>query len=658
MRKEHVEYLKDLPINIFLTSIKEYPLHWQDAIEVLFVLKGSVTLGVESEVYSLNERELEIINPNEVYRIESKDEEDNLVLLIQIDPSFFERYYDDAKDTFYYTNSSVDNIQEDEKYNKLRTFISILIYEVVSKLDDYEDQIEDALLDMMYHLLNQFHYLFYEEESLREDDIQLERYHRIMKYLSNNYMNKVSLQDIAKQEFLSSQYLSFKIKEVFGHSFNEYLNQIRVEESTKLLLDTDKSIGEIAEDVGFSHVRYYNKHFKIHYKLTPVQYRKKHKVSEKQLEKMRKIEYLDIKDAIPYLQNYLLDYERFNYDNKIVKLDIDLNKDSTGEFNKPRVIDLGDISLLLEEENRRVLREIQSEIGFKYGLIDNLFSDNMDIYKGKNKRFINWTRVENIIEFIIDQKLFPVIATKRIESYIIDDFIDYFSRNFDNVETWLDYDLKDEAFVFPDMEINHNYDRLQIAPYIIYNYANKNTRLVFSMMDEISKETVLDNETFFGGKGIFTVNYLNKPSFYAYKFLSLLGNEIIYNEDGYIVTRSEEGFQILLYNPGKVLDEDIYGESPQAGLKEKRMSLNLFSMEKNFQITKYDLNKSFGSVYDKWLFLGSPDRLSEEQWTLLDNYVHPNVSFYFGEKSSVFNLLATIKPNGCILYTLNYGQNT
>ena len=157
MRKEYVDYLKDLPINIFFTSIKEYPLHWQDAIEVLFVLKGSVTLGVESETYNLNERELEIINPNEVYRMESEDE-DNLVLLIQIDPGFFERYYDDARDTFFYTNSSVDNIQEDEKYDKLRSFISILLYEAVSKLDDYEDQIEDTLLEMMYHLLNQFHY--------------------------------------------------------------------------------------------------------------------------------------------------------------------------------------------------------------------------------------------------------------------------------------------------------------------------------------------------------------------------------------------------------------------------------------------------------------------------------------------------------------------
>ncbi len=655
MRKENVDYLKDLPINIFLTSIKEYPLHWQEAIEILFVLKGSITLGVESETYRLNERELEIINPNEVYRIESK--EDNLVLLIQIDPSFFERYYDDAKDTFYYTNSSVDNIQEDEKYNKLRTYISILLYEVVSKLDDYEDQIEDALLDMMYHLLNQFHYLFYEEESLREDDIQLERYHRIMKYLSNNYMNKVSLQDIAKQEFLSSQYLSYKIKEVFGHSFNEYLNQIRVEESTKLLLDTDKPIGEIAEDVGFSHARYYNKHFKIHYKCTPVQYRKKYKVSEKQLEKMKKIDYLDIKEALPLLSSYLLDYERFNYDNKIIKLDIDLNKEPEGLFNKPKILDLGDISLLLEEENRRVLREIQTEIGFKFGLINNLFSDNMDIYKGKNKRFINWTRVENIIEFIMDQKLFPVISTKGIENYIIDDFIKYFSRNFDNVEAWLDYDLSKEDLIFPKMTINENYDKLKIAPYIIYNYAI-NKRLIFTMMDEISKETVLDNESFFGGCGIFTVNYLNKPSFYAYKFLSLLGDEILYNDDGYIITRSSEGFQILLYNPGKVLDEDIYGNPKEDGIKEKRMSLNLFSMEKNFQITKYDLNKSFGSVYDKWLFLGSPDRLSEEQWTLLDNYVHPNVSFYFGRKSSVFNLLANIKPNGCILYTLDYGQNT
>ncbi|MCS4481211.1 helix-turn-helix domain-containing protein [Clostridium botulinum] len=42
----------------------------------------------------------------------------------------------------------------------------------------------------------------------------------------------------------------------------------------KLLLDTDKTISEISEELGFSHTRYFNKHFKKHYKCTPMQYRK------------------------------------------------------------------------------------------------------------------------------------------------------------------------------------------------------------------------------------------------------------------------------------------------------------------------------------------------------------------------------------------------
>ena len=39
---------------------------------------------------------------------------------------------------------------------------------------------------------------------------------------------------------------------------------------------------------------------------------------------MKKVIYFDIKEALPYLTNYLEDYERYNYDNKIIKLDIDL----------------------------------------------------------------------------------------------------------------------------------------------------------------------------------------------------------------------------------------------------------------------------------------------------------------------------------------------
>ncbi|MDG2845024.1 hypothetical protein P7M70_23945, partial [Vibrio parahaemolyticus] len=61
MRRERVEYLKDLPLNIELLRVKEYPLHWQNSLEILFMLKGSIMLNVEAERYPLKETEIEII---------------------------------------------------------------------------------------------------------------------------------------------------------------------------------------------------------------------------------------------------------------------------------------------------------------------------------------------------------------------------------------------------------------------------------------------------------------------------------------------------------------------------------------------------------------------------------------------------------------------
>ncbi|NLJ99236.1 MAG: AraC family transcriptional regulator [Tissierellia bacterium] len=657
MRREYIEYMKDLPINIFLANIMEYPIHWHDSIEILFVLRGTIDMSMENEVYVLQERDIEIINANEVYSIKSKDP-DNLVLILNIDPNFFEKYYDDAKEIFFYTNSSEKNIREEKKYHKLRKYISILLYEVVSKIDDYEDKIEENLLAMMYHLLNNFHYLFYEGEGLEEDEEQLERYHRIVKYLSNNYMNKVSLQDIADKEFLSSQYLSYKIKDTFGLGFNEYLNQIRVEESTKLLLDTDKNISDISEEVGFSHVRYYNKHFKNHYNCSPMEYRKKYKVSEEELESMKRITYFDIREAVPYLTQYIEDYERFDYDNRIIKIDISLDKKPIDRFEKPELIDLGDISLLLEEENRRILEEAQEEIGFKYCLINKLFSTDMDIYKGKNHRFINWTRVENVLDFILDLKLIPIISIKGVEKCIIDDFIENFSSIYDqNVVKWLRDDISYLRPCFLKKRLSPRHDTMEMVPYVLYNYTHLNNRLVLNIIDEISSEIELDNDTFFGDKGIYTSNQLNKPSYYALMFLALLGDRVIHRGKGYIVTKSDLGYQILLFNPIEIEEDFIYGNQPKDKVKERKISLNIFDMEEDFQITRYDLNKDFGSVYDKWVYLGSPERIDKKHWNLLKEYIHPNVSFYSGEKATVLNLLTTIKPNGAVLFLLNSVQN-
>ncbi|HKM00990.1 MAG TPA: hypothetical protein VJ083_02940, partial [Sedimentibacter sp.] len=383
-----------------------------------------------------------------------------------------------------------------------------------------------------------------------------------------------------------------------------------------------------------------------------------YKVSREELEQLKDISYFELSEALTFVSQYIEQYERYHYDNRIIKLEIDLKNSPIDVFEKPGLIDIGDISLLLEEENIKMLKEIQSQIKFKYCIINRLFSADMGIYRGKNNRFINWTRVENILGLIKKMKLTPIINKEGVEEHIIEDFINNFTNIYDiDVEKWLNFDIKDLNPYFLKDDINPLYDTLDMVPFILYSYTNEKKRIVPKMVDEITRETYLTNNTFFGGNGLFTSNYLNKPQFYAYKFLSLLGEEVIYRGEGYVVTKSEEGYQILMFNPIEVTEETINAKKTQDKLKSMKISLNIYNMAGDFQITKYDLNKSHGSIYNKWIYLGSPERIDNTHWTLLDEYVHPNVSFYYGKKSNVFNVLSTIKPNGAILLTLNSVQN-
>ncbi|WP_083461380.1 helix-turn-helix domain-containing protein [Cellulosilyticum ruminicola] len=54
----------------------------------------------------------------------------------------------------------------------------------------------------------------------------------------------------------------------------EYLNYYRISKSIQLLDSTDKQISEIALDVGFNNISYYNKIFKYYIHMTPMVYRK------------------------------------------------------------------------------------------------------------------------------------------------------------------------------------------------------------------------------------------------------------------------------------------------------------------------------------------------------------------------------------------------
>lgn len=94
-----------------------------------------------------------------------------------------------------------------------------------------------------------------------------------IRYISANYALPISLQDVAGQVHLNPTYFSSLFKQCTGSSFKEYLNMVRVEESKRLLSNTDYSIIDIAIAVGFEDQSYFSKVFKKYTGLTPKQYR-------------------------------------------------------------------------------------------------------------------------------------------------------------------------------------------------------------------------------------------------------------------------------------------------------------------------------------------------------------------------------------------------
>ena len=99
----------------------------------------------------------------------------------------------------------------------------------------------------------------------------------IISFINKNYMKKITLSDICKKTNYSLPYASRNFKQNTGMTFENYLQKVRIEQSCRLLANTDKKIFEISQLVGYSDSKFFNKVFKKNLNITPAEFRKLHK---------------------------------------------------------------------------------------------------------------------------------------------------------------------------------------------------------------------------------------------------------------------------------------------------------------------------------------------------------------------------------------------
>ena len=96
-----------------------------------------------------------------------------------------------------------------------------------------------------------------------------------VEFIRKNYHQDISIEELAKLAFLSISALERRFKKYLSKTPKRFLNEIRLENARRLLIETKQPIMEIAYQCGFSEHSYFSKQFKAFFGVLPSQLRKK-----------------------------------------------------------------------------------------------------------------------------------------------------------------------------------------------------------------------------------------------------------------------------------------------------------------------------------------------------------------------------------------------
>ena len=97
------------------------------------------------------------------------------------------------------------------------------------------------------------------------------------KYINHNFMNDISLEDVAKEVGISSFYFSRIFKKFEGVNYIQYLTKVKMEKAKKLLIEDKLQIKEIAQKVGYVDQNYFSRSFKKYTGESPTEFTNKYK---------------------------------------------------------------------------------------------------------------------------------------------------------------------------------------------------------------------------------------------------------------------------------------------------------------------------------------------------------------------------------------------
>lgn len=412
-RYENIEHNSKIPIKIFTHTLEQFPYHWHEDMEILFVLKGNVEIFVDKEVTLLKDGDIFLINSNEIHYVKSTNYlEKSQLLALQFNKEYFNKFDIDLSHMQFKLNSRKDDVTNEKVYDKIRSILAMMMNVVINKEEPYELLINRYLLDLIIILVNKF------TASEKGDYIDFKanenRLYDIVKYINENYKDsELTIPKIAGIFYLNPQYVSRYFKENIGVSIKGFIENLRLNRSLNDLKTTKDRVIDIAHRHGFPDEKSYYRVFKNVLGITPNKYRE---INSIEATKENKINYLNINssEALSNLFEYLKPYDdifeirKSNHNINIIKADVVIDK-LRDSWNK--ILTFGHAVYGLRNDFNKQLKTIQKDIGFQYIRFHGIFSDEMLLYNetSNGEVYYNFNHIDSLIDGFLENGIKPFI---------------------------------------------------------------------------------------------------------------------------------------------------------------------------------------------------------------------------------------------------------
>ena len=239
--------------------------HTHNHVELFYIIGGKGQFFINDQLYPVNTNHLVIINPNVIHTEVSLNAQPLEYIVLGVDGIELS-----ISGTSNGQFCILDHFESLDMASCLRN----ILREMEMKQPGYEDVCQAFMEILIIRLMRSTGLSLPSETSAVSTNRQCAA---VRRYIDLHFKEALTLEQLAEEGHMNKFYLSHAFKREYGVSPINYMISRRIEESKYLLAETDLSMSQIAQLLGFSSLSYFSQVFHRTQNISPKEYRQSQK---------------------------------------------------------------------------------------------------------------------------------------------------------------------------------------------------------------------------------------------------------------------------------------------------------------------------------------------------------------------------------------------